>query len=155
VAWVVLVAVLALLTLQVREASRRFRAGRMLRQVEILTLREAASGRVSPSVTAANFRLLRKAEELDPLLIGVPIARGSQYLFLRRPDEAIAAYEKALELEIRPEIHLNIGRAHLMAGREEAALGAFALAVRLAPGLRREVPEELRKEVVRRAGLSG
>jgi tetratricopeptide (TPR) repeat protein len=76
----------------------------------------------------------------DPLEIGVPIARGSQYLLLRRPDEAIAAYREAAALEPRPEIDLNLGRALWMKGDKEAARQALQRAVRLNPALRAEVP---------------
>jgi Flp pilus assembly protein TadD len=89
---------------------------------------------------AENLSWLDRAAQLDPLEIGIPIARGSQYLLLRRPDEAIAAYREAAALEPRPEIDLNLGRALWMRGDKDAARQAFRRAVRLNPALRAEVP---------------
>ena len=79
---------------------------------------------------------------LDPTEIGVPMARGSQYLLLRRPADALAAYEEGARQEPRPEIFLNIGRAARMLGDTRRARDAFARAIRLNPLLAAQVPPE-------------
>jgi Flp pilus assembly protein TadD len=89
---------------------------------------------------AENLSWLDRAAQLDPLEIGIPIARGSQYLLLRRADEAIAAYRDAAALEPRPEIDLNLGRALWMRGDKETARKVLQRAVQLNPALRAEVP---------------
>ena len=89
-----------------------------------------------------NIARLRQAGQLDPLEIGIPIARGSQYYLLRQPQAAVEAYEEALRLEPRPEIYLNLGRALDLAGRRDEASRAFFLASRMDPRLLPEVPPE-------------
>ena len=149
--WILLPLVLVSLLVEVRMARNRLRADRLVRQVETLTMVALQSGRVPRTVTAANLRLLREAEELVPYEISIPIAKGSQYLIMGRPEEALKAYSEALERESRPEIYLNMGRAYRLAGQEQAAQGSFVLAVRLSPRLRKEIPSDIRKKVVARA----
>lgn len=146
-AWILIPVFLLVLIVEVQTARDRLRADRILRQVESLTISAVQSGRVSRTVTAANLRLLREAEMLVPYEISIPIARGSQYLLMKRPEEALEAYSAALELEVRPEIYLNMGRAHRQAGDDDAAVHAYVQAVRLSPRLRKEVPAELRRKV--------
>ena len=68
------------------------------------------------------------------------IARGSQYYLMGRAEPAEQAYLEALRLEPKSEIYLDLGRAQWLAGRREEALRNFTLAVRLDPGLVRELP---------------
>jgi tetratricopeptide (TPR) repeat protein len=132
-----LVVALGWQSLRVRD---RIEAGRLLARVESRTRAAIAAGRAPSTLFAEHLAWLDEAARLDPLEIGVPIARGAQYLLLRRPDEAIAAYEAAAALEPRPEIDLNLGRALLMRGDREAARRRFARAVTLDPQLAAEVP---------------
>ncbi len=90
-AWILLPLVLAALVVETQTARHRLRAGRILRQVESLTTRAVQSGRVPRTLTAANLRLLREAEELVPYEPSIAIARGSQYLLMGRPEEALEA----------------------------------------------------------------
>jgi tetratricopeptide (TPR) repeat protein len=112
----------------------RLTASRLLANAEALTLAVAA-GQIPPRALADNLEALRRAAALDPVQVGIPIARGSQYLLMSRPEPAEAAYREALRLEPKSEIYLDLGRAQWMAGRREEALRNFALAVRLDPGL--------------------
>jgi O-antigen ligase len=136
--------VLALLVLGLAGQTVRWRdrstASRLLRQVELLSMAAAARGQASPQMMAANLEALRRAAPLDPVEVGIPIARGTQYLFLARPAAAAEAYEQALALEPRPEGYLNLGRAQWLAGRREEARRSFALAVRLDRRLADEIP---------------
>jgi O-antigen ligase len=136
--------VLALLVLGLAGQSVRWQqrrtASRLLRQVELLSMAAASRGQAPRQLLAGNLEALRRAAPLDPVEVGIPIARGTQYLFLNRPGEAIQAYEEALALEPRPEGYLNLGRAQWLAGRREEARRSFALAVRLDPRLADEIP---------------
>jgi tetratricopeptide (TPR) repeat protein len=138
----VLVPLLAALAWQSRRAHDRLEAGRLLAQVEARTVAAVQARHAPSTMFAQHLAWLDQAARLDPLEIGVPIARGTQFLLLRRPDEALAAYREAAALEPRPEIDLNIGRALLMRGSTEEARRAFARAVSLNPQLRTEVPPE-------------
>jgi tetratricopeptide (TPR) repeat protein len=122
----------------------RLAASRLLRQVEVLSMAAASAGQAQPRLMAANLEMLRQAAPLDPSEVGIPIARGTQYLFLARPDAALRSYEEALALEPRPETYLNLGRAQWLADRREEARRSFALAVRLSPNLDQEIPRSAR-----------
>ena len=141
VALVLLVAALGWQTVRVQD---RLEAGRLLARVEARTQDALARRRAPSTMFAEHLDWLARAGELDPSEIGVPIARGTQYLLLRRPADALSAYQEASRLEPRPEVDLNIGRAHWMAGNREQAVAAFRRAVRLNPRLAAEVPPEAR-----------
>jgi tetratricopeptide (TPR) repeat protein len=138
--------VLAVLVLGLSGQTLRWRyrlaASRALRQAEVLSMAAISSGRASSQLIAGNLQALRQAASLDPVEIGVPIARGTQYLMLRRYDEAVRSYEEALALEPRPEGYLNLGRAQWRAGRKDEARRNFDTAVRLDPQLASVVAEE-------------
>jgi cytochrome c-type biogenesis protein CcmH/NrfG len=75
--------------------------------------------------------------------VGVPVARGGQYLFfLARPEEAELSYREALRLEPHPEAYMGLGKAQWMAGRRDEAGQSFTAAVRLQPLLARELPAD-------------
>jgi tetratricopeptide (TPR) repeat protein len=135
-----LLAVLLLLALagQTVRWRDRLAASRLLANAEALTLGVAA-GQV-PRALADNLEALRRAAALDPVQVGIPIARGSQYLLLGRAEPAEQAYLEALRLEPKSEIYLDLGRAQWLAGRREEALRNFELAVRLDPRLVRALP---------------
>jgi tetratricopeptide (TPR) repeat protein len=117
----------------------RMAASRLLANVEALTL-AVASGQLPPQALASNLETLRRAATLDPIEVGIPIARGSQYYLLGRSEPAEQAYLEALSLEPRPEAYLDLGRAQWLAGRQDEAARNFGLALRLEPNLARELP---------------
>jgi O-antigen ligase len=140
--------VLALLVLglagQTARWHRRWTASGLLRQVELLSMAAASRGQAPAQLMERNLEALRRAAPLHPDEVGIPIARGTQYLFLGRPEAAIRAYEEALALEPRPEGYLNLGRAQWLAGRREEARRSFVTAVRLDPRLAAEIPAPAR-----------
>lgn len=138
----VFVALLAALAWQTVRTRDRIEAGRLLAQVEARTVAALQAKRAPSTMFAQHLAWLDEAERLDPLEIGIPIARGTQFLLLRRPDDALAAYRAAAALEPRPEIDLNMGRALLMRGSKDEARRAFERAVTLNPMLRAEVPAD-------------
>jgi tetratricopeptide (TPR) repeat protein len=139
-------AVILTLLLALATAGQAFRwrdrltGSRLLAEVEALSLAAARARQAPPGMIAANLEALRRAAPLDPAEVGIPIARGTQYLLLSRAEPAIQAYEEALALEPRSEGYLNLGRAQWLAGRTDEARQSFGLAVRLDPNLAGLVP---------------
>jgi O-antigen ligase len=116
-------------------------ASRLLGTVKALSLAMSSSGQAPPQIVAENLVALRRAQPLDPVEVGIPVARGGQYLFfLHRPEEAAEAYREALDLEPHPEAYMGLGKALWMAGRREEARPSLDRAVRLSPYLARELP---------------
>ena len=143
-AWVVVALLVLVLLGQTGRLRDRLTAGRMLRQVELLSMAAIARNQLPRGLVAANLELLRRAAALDPTEIGIPVARGTQYLLLGNGSSAAQAYREALALEPRPEVYLNLGRALAAAGQIEEAREQFRIAVRLDPNLAPLVPPELR-----------
>lgn len=140
-----LVAVLALaLVGQTLRWRHRMEASRVLRQVELVSMAAAVRGEAPPQLMSTNLEALRRIAPMNPLEVGIPIALGTQYLFLTRFDRAADAYQEAIRLEPRPEGYLNLGRAQWFAGRADEARQSFATAVRLDPRLESEVPRGAR-----------
>jgi tetratricopeptide (TPR) repeat protein len=133
-------ALIAALAWQTMRARHRIEASTSLARVEARTIVALQARRAPSTMFSEHLGWLDEAARLDPLEIGVPIARGTQFLLLRRADEAVAAYRAAAALEPRPEIDLNIGRALWMKGAKDEARAAFTRAVRLNPQLKSEVP---------------
>jgi tetratricopeptide (TPR) repeat protein len=132
---------LAALALDVRRGARLVGADKRVRLVEVTSTIAAARRDASAQVVLRrNLEVLRAAAAMDPADVRVPLARGSVLLLLGRRDEAISSYRQALELEPRPEIHLNLGRALAAAGRRDEAERHFALVRALDPRLARSIP---------------
>lgn len=124
-------------------ARDRLLANRIVRQVELVTMAAVRSGNLSPRLVAINLAALRRAAALDPAEVAIPMARGGQFILLRRPHAAIEAYGEALALEPRPEIYLNLARAYRAAGDAARAEEALARVSRLDPYLA-DTPDPLR-----------
>jgi tetratricopeptide (TPR) repeat protein len=118
----------------------RMTANRLLGRVEQLTLAAVRYGKAPVKLLADNLEALRRAAPLDPVEVGIPMARGTQYLFLTRLDPAISSYQEALALEPQSAGYFALGRAQWLAGRQDEARRNFALALRLAPGLASQLP---------------
>ena len=124
---------LVLLVLQMRHGADRLQASRLLNTAEGITLQAEAAGKLTRRVAQHNISLLRTAAELDPLEVGIPVARGGQYLLLDNPRAAIKEYEKALALQPTAEVFANLGRALRRDGRSAEADQAIRNAVRIDP----------------------
>jgi len=142
--WPLMAVLLLALAGQWLRGSARLRAGRLLAQVEELTTAALAQGSTPRGLLRANLDALRQAAALDPVEVGVPIARGTQYLLFGDPEMAVEAYRAALALEPRPEIYLNLGRAESAARRPEDARRDYGLALRLDPRFLLTVPPDMR-----------
>ena len=118
----------------------RMAASRLLARVEALTLAAFRADRVPVKLMADNLEALQKAESMNPVEVGIPTARGTQYLFLGRPETAIDSYGAALALEPQSVGYFALGRAQWIAGQRDEARRNFATALRLDPGLAAELP---------------
>jgi Flp pilus assembly protein TadD len=132
------VAALAAQTVRWRE---RLLASELVNQVEVVAVGVASRNPAAlPGLLPSSLAALRRAGEADPVDVEVPLARGSLFYLLRRPEEAIASYREAKELEPHAEILLHLGDALLAAGRQDEARRSYRDALRLAPWLRSLVP---------------
>ncbi|MEM9553911.1 MAG: hypothetical protein AAGC60_06615 [Acidobacteriota bacterium] len=136
----VLVVVATLMLLVVRFGALRDRLGasRLVAVAEGLTAATATRGdRLSRQVLETNLLRLRRAAELDPYEVTVPIALGGQYVLLGRPEAAERAYLSAVEIEDRAEIWANLVQVYRGQGEVEKAMGAAQRAVALDGGFGR------------------
>ena len=122
----------------------RMTASRLLARVEQLSLAAYRLGRAPAKLMADNLEALRRAAPLNPVEVGIPMARGTQYLFLRRLDAAISSYQEAVALEPQSAGYFALGRAQWLAGRQNEARRNFAVALRLDPNLAAELPAGVR-----------
>jgi tetratricopeptide (TPR) repeat protein len=122
----------------------RMTANRLLGKVEQLTLAAVRYGQAPVKLMADNLEALHRAAPLNPVEVGIPMARGTQYLFLVRLDPAIQSYQEALALEPQSAGYFALGRAQWLAGRREEAGRNFALAIRLSPDLVDQLPQGAR-----------
>ena len=142
--WILPLLLAAALGAQTVRAWRRAEATHLVYEVERRTLALARQETPNDRELRRNLVLLDRAAPLFPSLVAIPIARGSQFLLLGKPTEAIAAYQQALALEPRAETYFNLGRVYLEVGDRDAARHHFDLAVRATPRLKRDVRQLLR-----------
>jgi Flp pilus assembly protein TadD len=109
--WLLMALLAAALVGQTQLSRRRVDADRVLHQVEVVSVHMAGAGQRALPIFWANVKLLQRAEEEAPSDSRLLLAEGSQYLLLGRPEEAAATYQRALAVEARPEIYLNLGCA--------------------------------------------
>lgn len=141
--WIVLVMSVWALLAQAKIAQRHWRASRILRVVETVSMQASQRGGLPRRLGDHHLRLLGEAAELDPALVDVQVARGWQYLLLGRPQGAIRAFEEALELEPRARVWANLGEAHMKAGNHAEARQAYEKAIELDPLLAKELESQL------------
>ena len=145
-----LVLIPLLLTLLVVVGERgheRWRASIQLKEVEQLVarleqeghLRRQSSQRGVRRAFGEGVKRLRRAEELDPTEVGIPIARGGLYRYLDQPQSALAAFERARQIEPRAEVFAQIAHVQWELGERRLARRAALSATTLDRNLRKEV----------------
>ncbi len=138
-----LILILAVITfLQGKRALDLMTASGSLHQLEGRTQQIASFGSRGRPILQQNLQVLKKIEKLNPSDVGIEVARAGQYLVMGRNSEAIVSYKKALDFEPRPEIYLNLARAYMAEGNEDAARDNFVEAIRLDTRLIRHTPDE-------------
>jgi tetratricopeptide (TPR) repeat protein len=140
-AWALALLLAVALILQGVRLYDRLLASRLVREVQMVSMIAAGAGpQALERLPFYVFVPLRRAAEADPSAVEVPLARGSVFLLMHRPQEAADAYRQALALEPHPEIYLHLGDAQLAAGNLAEARRGYHDALVLDPWLRRLVP---------------
>lgn len=145
--WLVVPLLLVVLVFTVRQGFGRWMASFQLNQVENLVDRLDREGHLGRRESQRGVQLafgeavkrLRRAQELDPAEVGIPIARGGIHRLLDRHGAALEAFEAARELEPRPEVFAQLGHVYRAQGRAEEAQEAYASAILLDHTLAREL----------------
>jgi hypothetical protein len=89
-----------------------------------------------------NEPLLARALEHCPHDVALLMLAGSNQVLMNRYENALRYYERALQLDRRPELHVAAGVAQLNLGRREEALQNFATAAFFAgSSVLRDVPD--------------
>ncbi len=143
-AWIALIVLAAALAAQTVRWRSAMAASRQLRGVEQLAVAASSRGRAPLALLAGGLQALRGAQELDPVEVKIPMARGELQLLFRNYEAAAEAYREAEAIEPRPEIYLGLGHAYARQGRTEEAVHNYGLALRLDPRLAPSIPEEFR-----------
>lgn len=72
--------------------------------------------------------------------VAIPFIRGVADEMTDDPRSAIAEYERALEIDRRPEIYFRLGMAQLAALDHSAAIASFSRACAFDPALLQDIP---------------
>lgn len=142
--WALLPCLALVLFFQARLALRILRASRIVRVVEATSLQAAGAGAAGEPLLRRNLALAQEALALDPSSVAAAQSKGSVYLLLGRPQQAIESYEAALRLQPAPELYMDLGHAFLAAGDLTTARRQFARAVKLNSRLAEQVPAAAR-----------
>jgi TolB-like protein/tetratricopeptide (TPR) repeat protein len=81
------------------------------------------------------FRELKVARELDPLSLPINASLGLLCYYARRPEEAVLAYQRTLEIDPRFAMaRVFLGQAYAALGRGEEAVAEVEAALEISPG---------------------
>lgn len=86
----------------------------------------------APSVAHRNLLRLDRCLRQRATDIRVLMLAAANYQILNRPADAIAAYERALRIDKRPEIYFELGLTQLRVGDRSSALANLTKAARFA-----------------------
>jgi Tfp pilus assembly protein PilF len=137
-----LVAAMALAALigQTVRAADRLRSSQLLKTVEATTPGFARQGAGGRPWLALHLRALSAAQQSEPSNVALVTAAAAQLYLLNRLDEAEAEYRRALAIEPRAEVWLNLGRTLWQKGDSAQAREAFTRALALNPRLADQLP---------------
>ena len=138
------------LTVALAPELSRYLADRQLYRATSLLYAVQANATGMESTRALDFVT---SEALDAVraLPGDPrpwMLAGSARLIARNPAEAVDLYQRALRVEERPEIDLNLGRAYMMLGLREKASAVLLRAGWINPAIVTSLPEIARDPLV-------
>lgn len=91
---------------------------------------------ISSGRTEAAIAEIKKAEEIDPLSLVIQTDHGEYYYFARRPDEAIAQLQKALDMDSSfVRAHFLLGRALIQKGQCDQGIDEAVKAEKMVPAI--------------------
>jgi tetratricopeptide (TPR) repeat protein len=115
-------------------------------RIEQLTLNpESISSRIAARDLVAR---VTNCIAIEPVNVGLYMLRAALFRLLERPDDAVADYKRALRIDRRAELYLNIGDTELASGHLREALDAFILTAFTQWPYISEVPESQQATVV-------
>ena len=106
----------------------------------------AAGARIPAQAMQQNIAMMKKAEELDPAAVEVPMALSGQYMVMKRFPAAVRSLQRAIELEPRAEPYANLARCYLAMDEKEKAFEAIDMAIKLDHNQRKAFRAILKKE---------
>lgn len=143
---VCIAAVLALWTLVVR----RYRFNVTMHEVYDRTARAAAMRAPAP-LARLNVTALEQYRDSWFLDSQYYVLLGANYVYLRRPLDAVRNYELSVRREQRPETWVYLALAQREAGMHDAAVESFTRAARFSRSVATQIPDaQMAAEVVRR-----
>jgi tetratricopeptide (TPR) repeat protein len=80
-----------------------------------------------------NLELLAGLRESCPTEVRVPMLTGANLEFVGRPEDALASYKEALQIDHRPEIYVEVARMQLELGQVDEAVASYVTATRFSP----------------------
>jgi tetratricopeptide (TPR) repeat protein len=137
---------LALVGQSVRGGSR-LRATTLLGAVHRQMTAVQQLGRVPGPLVRATEATLVEAARLDPVAIEPLAFRGDLLLLAGHHGDAVAAYDRAMALELRPESLVHQGVALWRLGRLDEALVQLRRGIAVAPRLLASVPPAARERL--------
>jgi tetratricopeptide (TPR) repeat protein len=140
-AWVMAIAALVAAVLLFRVGKDRVGAQRLVQAAESVALESERRSSMPPQALELGLDLLRRAEALDPAEVSVEITRGGLFMVGGRSQAAERSYRRALEMENRTEVWINLARMRLAGGDREGALEAARNAQQLDTRVARKLPE--------------
>jgi tetratricopeptide (TPR) repeat protein len=145
----VAIVVVALLLLE-RYCVRPYRANRMNKAAMTRTIwaydrRETAIGR---DTARSNLTRLRKASALSAPTVPTLMIQAVNYRTLSQWEQAIATYNRALAIEQRPEIYLNLAQCELEVRQYDQAIEHYSRAVLFDPLYLGQIPEGSTRDAV-------
>ncbi len=156
--WLRLAAVLLIAAAGTTMAWHRHRALRAIRAAEsmVVAIRAGSLGPSGPSLAAVALPRLEQHLRWLPFSAPGEIAAGNLAIEARRPEVALAHFQRALALGERPEARFDIGMTLLLMGEREGGFGHLMRAVKLNPAVLKRVEDPvLARELRRRLDLDG
>lgn len=131
-----------------------YRANLVIAAVEQRTMRAQTLDRYGAAVAArANLDDLTASEFPARLNPGWYLLYGANCELLVRLDDAAAVYSRALHIDQRPEIYVNLGLVMLELGRTEEGIHDLVIAARFKPDILDTLNGDVALRVAAAAGI--
>jgi len=98
-----------------------------------------------------NLKRLERCDLPTEVDVDVAMLAAANYRVLDRQEDAVRQYQRALAVEKRPEIYLNLGQSLERAGRRAEAVRAYAESATFAPLLVDEIEDPAIRDEIRKA----